>query len=70
MVFGFHVGSPSRRDGTGPARIRLHPGDYRAPLHQTLGSDSLDLAQARVRMLRAEIESARPLAITTDIVES
>lgn len=41
-----------------------------APLHQILGSDSLGFAEARVQTLTAEIESARALAATTDIVES
>lgn len=38
-----------------------------APLHQILGSDSLQFADARIEALRADIETARPLAVTTDI---
>jgi NAD(P)-dependent dehydrogenase (short-subunit alcohol dehydrogenase family) len=38
-----------------------------APLHQILGSDSLQLAETRVQTLSADIEAARTLATTTDI---
>ncbi|MFT3889022.1 MAG: SDR family NAD(P)-dependent oxidoreductase [Arachnia sp.] len=38
-----------------------------APLHQILGSDSLGFAEARVQTIAADIESARALAVTTDI---
>ncbi|WP_040795173.1 SDR family NAD(P)-dependent oxidoreductase [Nocardia higoensis] len=38
-----------------------------APLHQLLGSDSLELADARVERLAADIEASRALAVTTDI---
>jgi NAD(P)-dependent dehydrogenase (short-subunit alcohol dehydrogenase family) len=38
-----------------------------APLHQLLGSDSLGLAEARVKALAADIEASRELAVTTDI---
>lgn len=38
-----------------------------APLHQLLGSDSLSLTEARVEALRADLEAARELAVTTDI---
>lgn len=38
-----------------------------APLHQLLGSDSLQFAQARVETLQADIEAARRLAVTTGI---
>ncbi|RIQ29637.1 SDR family NAD(P)-dependent oxidoreductase [Jiangella rhizosphaerae] len=41
-----------------------------APLHQILGSDSLGLADARVKALEADIDAARALAVTTDIPES
>lgn len=41
-----------------------------APLHQLLGSDSVGFAQARVEALRADIEAARPLAVTTDIPQA
>lgn len=41
-----------------------------APLHQLLGSDSLEFAGARVQTLQAEIEAARALAVTTDITPS
>jgi len=37
-----------------------------APLHQILGSDSLEFADARVKTLRADIEAGRMLAVTTD----
>jgi NAD(P)-dependent dehydrogenase (short-subunit alcohol dehydrogenase family) len=39
-----------------------------APLHQLLGSDSLSFAEARAQSLTREIEAARALAVTTDIV--
>ncbi len=38
-----------------------------APLRQLLGSDSLGLAEARVRSIESEIEASRALAVTTDI---
>ncbi|MGY4909460.1 hypothetical protein [Micromonospora aurantiaca (nom. illeg.)] len=38
-----------------------------APLHQVLGSDSYDLAKARVATLLADIEAGRELALTTDV---
>ncbi|MCG7418209.1 SDR family NAD(P)-dependent oxidoreductase [Microbacterium sp. ACRRU] len=41
-----------------------------APLHQLLGSDSVQFATARVETLRAEIDAARELAVTTDIAPS
>ncbi|MFI7306401.1 hypothetical protein ACIBM8_24570 [Micromonospora aurantiaca] len=37
------------------------------PLHQVLGSDSYDLARARVATLLADIEAGRELALTTDV---
>ena len=39
-----------------------------APLHQLLGSDSLEIASSALGMLAAEIEQGRARAITTDIV--
>ena len=39
-----------------------------APLHQLLGSDCLDLAEARLKALGADVEAGRPLAVTTDVV--
>lgn len=39
-----------------------------APLHQLLGSDSLQFAAMRVEALQAEIDAARDLAVTTDIL--
>jgi hypothetical protein len=39
-----------------------------APLHQLLGSDSLGLAATRIDTLKADIDAARALAVTTDIV--
>lgn len=41
-----------------------------APLHQILGSDSLQFATARVQTLQDEIDAARELAVTTDILPS
>ncbi|MFM2720565.1 SDR family NAD(P)-dependent oxidoreductase [Microbacterium mcarthurae (nom. nud.)] len=41
-----------------------------APLHQLLGSDSVQFATARVETLQGEIDAARELAVTTDIVPS
>lgn len=41
-----------------------------APLHQLLGSDSVQFATARVETLRSEIVAARELAVTTDIAPS
>ncbi|MCZ7428755.1 SDR family NAD(P)-dependent oxidoreductase [Micromonospora sp. WMMA1949] len=38
-----------------------------APLHQVLGSDSYDLAKARVAALLSDIEAGRELALTTDV---
>jgi NAD(P)-dependent dehydrogenase (short-subunit alcohol dehydrogenase family) len=38
-----------------------------APLHQLLGSDSLSLAAGRLKSLADEFESARALAVTTDV---
>lgn len=38
-----------------------------APLHQFLGSDSLEFADARTKTLRADIEAGRMLAVSTDI---
>jgi NAD(P)-dependent dehydrogenase (short-subunit alcohol dehydrogenase family) len=38
-----------------------------APLHQILGSDSYDLARARITGLTADLEAAHALAVTTDI---
>ncbi|WJK43090.1 SDR family NAD(P)-dependent oxidoreductase [Solwaraspora sp. WMMA2056] len=41
-----------------------------APLHQILGSDSYGLATARVQSLTRDIETGRPLAVSTDITET
>lgn len=41
-----------------------------APLHQLLGSDSLEFADARLHTLRAEFDAARALAMTSDHAES
>lgn len=38
-----------------------------APLHQLLGSDSLELAEERLKALAADIAASRELAVTTDI---
>ncbi|MEE3921162.1 hypothetical protein V2I01_32060 [Micromonospora sp. BRA006-A] len=38
-----------------------------ALLHQVLGSDSYDLARARVATLLADIEAGRELALTTAV---
>ncbi|MCP2262860.1 SDR family NAD(P)-dependent oxidoreductase [Promicromonospora thailandica] len=38
-----------------------------APIHQLLGSDSLGLAEARVKGLTEAIDASRALAVTTDI---
>ncbi|WP_422747502.1 SDR family NAD(P)-dependent oxidoreductase [Micromonospora sp. WMMD1219] len=38
-----------------------------APLHQVLGSDSYDLAKARVAALLADVEAGRDLAFSTDV---
>lgn len=38
-----------------------------APIHQILGSDSLGLAEARVKGLTEAIDASRELAVTTDI---
>ena len=38
-----------------------------APLHQVLGSDSYDLAKARVAALLSDIEAGRELALTSDV---
>lgn len=38
-----------------------------APLHQLLGSDSVSLAAGRLKSLADEFESARELAVTTDV---
>lgn len=40
-----------------------------APLHQLLGSDSIGLAEARLDTLKADIDAARALAVTTDITQ-
>ena len=37
-----------------------------APLHQLLGSDSLEFADARLNTLRAEFDAAKDLAVTSD----
>ncbi|GAB98778.1 SDR-family protein [Gordonia namibiensis NBRC 108229] len=37
-----------------------------APLHQLLGSDSLEFADARLNTLRAEFDAAKELAVTSD----
>ena len=39
-----------------------------APVHQILGSDSLQLAEARVQSLQSDIEAGRALATTTDVM--
>jgi NAD(P)-dependent dehydrogenase (short-subunit alcohol dehydrogenase family) len=38
-----------------------------APLHQLLGSDSVGFAEGRLDTLKADIDSGRALAVTTDI---
>ncbi|WP_244933312.1 hypothetical protein [Micromonospora tulbaghiae] len=38
-----------------------------APLHQVLGSDSYDLAKARLAALLADVEAGRDLAFSTDV---
>ena len=38
-----------------------------APLHQLLGSDSPGFTDARIDRLKADIDTARALAVTTDI---
>src|SRR5690606_1858065 len=65
-----HLGMPGTQLGD-PARaaaalIAVATGAD-APLHQLLGSDSLELADARVKALTADIEAARALAVSTDI---
>jgi NAD(P)-dependent dehydrogenase (short-subunit alcohol dehydrogenase family) len=40
-----------------------------APLHQLLGSDSIGFAGGRLDTLKADIDAARALAVTTDIVQ-
>lgn len=44
--------------------------DGDAPLHQLLGSDSLEFADTRLHTLRAEFDAARVLAMTSDHAES
>lgn len=39
-----------------------------APLHQLLGSDSLDLIAGRLESLAAEVDAGRALAVTSDVV--
>ncbi|TDD72563.1 hypothetical protein E1262_01480 [Jiangella aurantiaca] len=62
-------GSPRRR-GRRYQRLVTVATTGTAPLHQLLGSDSLGFADARVESLEAGIESARALAVTTDIPQS
>ncbi len=38
-----------------------------APLHQLLGSDSLALAEGKIRSLADDLEASRALAVTTDV---
>jgi NAD(P)-dependent dehydrogenase (short-subunit alcohol dehydrogenase family) len=66
-----HLGMPGTQLGD-PAKAAAAiitvatTGD--APLHQLLGSDSVSLADARLRSLADEFAAGRQLATTTDIV--
>lgn len=60
---GTQLGDPAKA----AAAIIAVATTERAPLHQFLGSDSLQFAASRVQTLQAEIDAARELAITTDI---
>ncbi|WP_275005847.1 SDR family NAD(P)-dependent oxidoreductase [Promicromonospora iranensis] len=68
-----HLGMPGTQLGD-PAKAAAAiitvatTGD--APLHQLLGSDSVSLADARLRSLADEFAAGRQLATTTDIVTS
>lgn len=63
---GTQLGDPTRA----AAAIITVATTEGAPLHQLLGSDSLEFAGARAQTLQAEIEAARALAVTTDILSS
>jgi NAD(P)-dependent dehydrogenase (short-subunit alcohol dehydrogenase family) len=60
---GTQLGDPGRAADAVIALV----GSGDAPLHQLLGSDSLQLAEARLEALRADVEASRALAVTTDI---
>lgn len=61
---GTQLGDPARAAG---AIIAVaDSGD--APLHQLLGSDSLDLIAGRLQSLAAEVDAGRALAVTSDVV--
>jgi len=59
---GTQLGDPTR---AAAAIIAVAVGGQ-GPLHQLLGSDSYGLAHARLDGLRADFESGRELAVTTD----
>lgn len=60
---GTQLGDPVR---AAAAIIAVADSDD-APLHQLLGSDSLELIEGRLSALRADVEASRALAVTTDI---
>jgi NAD(P)-dependent dehydrogenase (short-subunit alcohol dehydrogenase family) len=63
---GTQLGDPAK---AAAAIIRVAV-DGGAPLHQLLGTDSLQIAQGRIDALTADVEASRPLAVTTDISPS
>lgn len=61
---GTQLGDPAR--AAGAIFAVADSGD--APLHQLLGSDSLDLIAGRLQSLAAEVDAGRALAVTSDVV--
>lgn len=60
---GSQLGDPAK---AAAAIIRVAEADG-APLHQVLGSDSLELVAGRIAALTADVDAGRELARTTDI---
>jgi len=61
---GTQLGDPARA----AAAIIAVADSGDAPLHQLLGSDSLDLIAGRLESLAAEVDAGRALAVTSDVV--
>ncbi|WP_232716413.1 SDR family NAD(P)-dependent oxidoreductase [Gordonia metallireducens] len=59
---GTQLGDPARA----ASAIITVAVEGNAPLHQLLGSDSLEFADARLSTLRAEFDAAKNLAVTSD----
>jgi len=61
---GTQLGDPTKAAAAIILLTQTEPGS--TPLHQLLGSDSLQLAHGRIEALSADLDASRELALTTD----